>query len=54
MFNKLEDIIKNIEGNVLSICLDDKLMNAFEKNNKINLFSIESNIGSGSIKSTKN
>ena len=27
MFNKLEEIIKKIEGNVLSVCLDEKLMN---------------------------
>lgn len=47
MFNKLEEIIKKTEGNVLSVCLDDKLMNAFNNNNKINLYSIDSgnNIG---------
>ena len=43
MFNKLEEIIKNIDGNVLSICLDQKLMNCFARNNKINLYSIDSN-----------
>lgn len=43
MFNKLEEIIKKCEGNVLSICLDDKLMNAFNNNNKINLYSVDSN-----------
>jgi len=47
MFNKLEDIIKKIEGNVLSICLDDKLMDALGSNNNINLYSIDSNQTSG-------
>ena len=50
MFNKLEEIIKNVDGNVLSVCLDDKLMSAFEKNNKINLYSIESNASSSPFK----
>ena len=26
MFNKLENIIKETEGNVLTICLEEKLM----------------------------
>ena len=43
MFNKLEEIIKKTEGNVLSVCLDDRLMKHFENNNKINLYSIDSN-----------
>jgi len=43
MFNKLEEIIKKCEGNVLSICLDDKLMDAFNNNNKITLYSVDSN-----------
>ena len=42
MFNKLEEIIKKVEGNVLTVCLDQKLMNAFNNNNKINLYSIDS------------
>lgn len=53
MFNKLEEIIKNSEGNVLSICLDDKLMNAFSKNNKINLYSIDSNKNTNFFKNNK-
>jgi len=47
MFNKLEEIIKNVEGNVLSVCLDDKLMDGFKNNNKINLYSIDSNKSTG-------
>ena len=43
MFNKLESIIKNCSGNILAICLDQKLMDAFKNNNHINLLSIESN-----------
>ena len=43
MFNRLEEIIKNVEGNVLVIGLDDKLLTKFEKNNKVNLYSIYSN-----------
>ena len=53
MFNKLEEIIKNSEGNVLSICLDNKLMEKFEKNDKINLYSIDSNVNSKIFKSHK-
>lgn len=51
MFNKLEEIIKKVEGNVLTICLDDKLINSFNNNNKINLYSIESNKRKIGIKS---
>ena len=47
MFNKLEELIKKIEGNVLSVCLDDKLIESFKNNNKINLYLIDSNKGSG-------
>lgn len=43
MFNYLEDKIKNVKGNVLTVCLDNKLMDAFENNKKINLYAIESN-----------
>lgn len=46
MFKKLEDIIKKIEGNVLVISVDESLINAFNKNNKVNLYSINSNKGS--------
>lgn len=47
MFNKLEEILKEIEGNVLTVCLDEKLMKFAYNNDKINLYSIESNINSG-------
>lgn len=49
MFNKIEKIIQKTEGNVLVICIDDKLLNAFEKNNKVNLYSIYSNKFTGSL-----
>lgn len=47
MFNKLEEIIKKIQGNVLVIGLDDKLLNKFDKNNKVNLYAIYSNKSNG-------
>lgn len=47
MFNKLEEISKSIEGNVLTICLDEKLMKNFINNEKINLYSIDSNTNTG-------
>ena len=43
MFNKIEEIIKKVEGNVLVIGLDDKLIDKFDKNNKVNLYAIYSN-----------
>jgi len=43
MFNRLEEIIKESKGNVLAVCLDNKLMETFDKNNKVNLYSIDSN-----------
>lgn len=43
MFKTLEEIIKKIEGNVLVIGLDNKLIDKFEKNNKVNLYAIYSN-----------
>ena len=43
MFNRLEEIIKKIEGNILVIGLDDKLIDKFDKNNKVNLYAIYSN-----------
>ena len=48
MFNKLEGIIKKVDGNVLSVCLDDKLMNALNNNKHINLYSIDSNSNNSS------
>ena len=53
MFNKLEEIIKKIEGNVLVIGLDDVLLNKFEKNNKVNLYSIYSNKSNGIFSKSK-
>lgn len=47
MFNRLEEIIKKISGNVLVIGLDDKLLDMFNKNNKVNLYSIYSNNSKG-------
>ena len=34
MFKALEEIIKNIEGNVLVLCLDDMLLEKIQKNDK--------------------
>ena len=47
MFNRLNEIIKKLEGNVLVIGIEDKLLKKFEKNNKINLYSIYSDNSSG-------
>ena len=49
MFKKFEEIIKKVEGNVLVIGLDDNLLDKFEKNNKVNLYSIYSNKNNGGI-----
>ncbi len=38
MFNKLEELIKKCEGNVLSVCLDDKLINLLNNNNKLYIY----------------
>lgn len=54
MFNKLEEIIKELKGNVLTICLDEKLMKYAYTNNKINLYSIDSNVPSGVFGRKKN
>ena len=53
MFKKLEEIIKNIEGNVLVIGLNDNLLNKFDKNNKVNLYSIYSNKSSEAFSKSK-
>lgn len=54
MYNKLEEIIKKASGNVLAVGLDDKLLNYFDKNNMVNLFSISSNKNSKTgVKSRK-
>lgn len=48
MFKKLEEIIKEIKGNILILELDNELIEKFDKNNKVNLFSISSNTNSKS------
>lgn len=53
MFNKLEEIIKKIEGNVLVIGIDDKLVDKFDKNNKVNLYQIYSNKTEGIFSKSK-
>ena len=53
MFNKLESIIKNCKGNILTVCLDQKLMESFNSNNNITLLSIESNSKLGTNTKTK-
>ncbi len=53
MFNKLEEIIKKCRGNVLAIGLDDKLLNIFDKNQYVNLFSINSNKKNNEFKKSK-
>lgn len=53
MFNKLGEIIKKIQGNVLVIGLDDNLIDKFEKNNKVNLYAIYSNKSTGIFSKNK-
>lgn len=43
MFNKLEKILKDIKGNVLTIGIDNKLIDLALKNEQINLYAIYSN-----------
>ena len=40
MFNRLGEIIKKTEGNVLVIGLNDELVDKFKNNNKVNLYAI--------------
>ena len=54
MFNKLDEIIKKLEGNVLTIGIENKLLDNFEKNNNINLYSIDSKNNSGIFGRNKN
>jgi len=49
MFNRLEEIIKKTKGNVLVIGLENKLLDIFDKNNKVNLYSIASGSNSGGL-----
>ena len=41
MFKYLIDIIKKIEGNVLTIGIDDKLLIGFNKNDKVNVYTLD-------------
>ena len=53
MYNYLLGIIKNIEGNVIGIGLDYKLLDGFNKNNRVNVYTIDrskSGIGFGKSK----
>lgn len=40
MFNRLKEIIKKLEGNVLTIGLDDEILDSFKSNNNVNLYAI--------------
>ena len=40
MFNYFYDEIKKMEGNVLALGIDDKLINALKRNKKINAYEI--------------
>ena len=42
MYNSLSKILKNMKGNVLVVGLNDKLLENFDKNNEVNLYSINS------------
>lgn len=53
MFKELEKIIKKCEGNVLTIGIDNKLLDIFDKNNKINLYAINSNTEKGLFHKSK-
>lgn len=55
MFNKLEEIIKSLKGNILVVELDELLLNKFDKNDEVNLYSISSKTigGIGKVKSKK-
>lgn len=41
MYKYLIEIIKKIEGNVIGIGLDDKLLAGFKSNNKVNVYTID-------------
>ena len=41
MFKYLIDIIKNLKGNVLTIGIDDKLLNGFNKNKLVNVYTLD-------------
>ena len=54
MFKRLKELIKELKGNILIVELDDKLMEEFNKNNQVNLFSISSNKNSNPRKKITN
>ena len=41
MFKYLLDIIKNMQGNILTIGIDDKLLNGFNKNGCVNVYTLD-------------
>lgn len=41
MYKNLLEIIKKLEGNIIGIGLDDKLLSGFTKNNLVNVYTIE-------------
>lgn len=56
MYKYLLEIIKKIEGNVIGVGLDDKLLDGFNKNNRVNVYTIEKakpSFGMGGGKSKK-
>ena len=40
MYKYLLEIIKKIEGNIISIGLDDKLLSGFNKHEKVNVYTL--------------
>ena len=42
MYKRLEELIKDTKGNVLTVCIDSKLIDEFYKNKNINLYSLTS------------
>ena len=53
MYNKLSEIIKKIEGNVLAIELEDQLLDKFLKNDRVNIYTINSNKNNGIFSKSK-
>lgn len=41
MYKYLLEIIKKMEGNVIGVGIDDKLLSGFSKNNKVNVYTID-------------
>ncbi len=56
MYKYLLDIIKKIEGNVITVGIDYKLLDGFDRNDKVNVYTIDqakSNCGFGKKKKRK-